>query len=237
MSTAKVLTIGARLILLALCPIQRLVDRPHHTHVFCNEQAVALLARDGLTAEAAFLSRYLAQLNAGVLWADEGWKNVSHYFNPGTRKGLWEFNTAVYEFLRYTRTAFVQARRHDVTNAMFNLGAAAHLVQDLCVPHHATGQVFHGHQEYEAWVQQHHLAFSAREAVDYTPPRKIFQWVTGNAEIAADFLPLTDPGAAGTNFTKATAVLLPLAQRSTAAFFAYFLRQSGLMAVWQPIAC
>lgn len=233
MSTAQALTIGARLMLSAVCPIQQLVDKPHRTHVFCNEQAMMLLARDGLTAEAALLARYRAQLNAGVLWADEGWKNVSHYFIPGTRKGLWEFNSAAGEFLRYTKLAFRQARRGDVSRTMFNLGAAAHLVQDLCVPHHATGQVFHGHQEYETWVQQHHRDFPARQEVDYTTPREISRWVTANAEVAADYLSLTDPATAAADFARATAVLLPLAQRSTAAFFRYFLRQAGLVAARQ----
>ncbi|MBC7884005.1 MAG: zinc dependent phospholipase C family protein, partial [Saprospiraceae bacterium] len=145
---------GAKLVLTAISPFQKLFDPPGITHEFCNHQAITILRNDGFEIYAQFLTTYKAELNAGVYWADKGWRNVSHYFEPASGKGLWQFATAIETFHSFYQQGIHNIYRRNYRQAVFLLGATAHLMQDLCVPHHARAQIFSGHKEYESWVQQ-----------------------------------------------------------------------------------
>jgi hypothetical protein len=66
-----------------------------------NRAVAGSTAQDGFNNQAHFLEQYIDELNAGVYWADKGWKNISHYFVPGSGKGLWQFNNALRDFKYY----------------------------------------------------------------------------------------------------------------------------------------
>ncbi|HWR09437.1 zinc dependent phospholipase C family protein [Sporomusa sp.] len=218
---------GANLLLAAVSPFQSLFDRPSITHEFLNKQAIAILYNDGLEHCACFLQGFLAELNVGVQWADKGWKNVSHYYEPQTGKGLWQFATALDDFAIYFKAALSSARQHDLAKSVFFLGAAAHLLQDLCVPHHARAKLFSGHKEYEGWVKIHHASFAVENQGLYPDSKDPYGLLISNAFAAADYLEwVTEEN--HTRFHTVTTHLLPLAQRTTAGLFERFCALAGI---------
>lgn len=214
---------GVKMLIKATGPIQGLLDSPGLTHEFCNAQSINILRYDGHERYASILQRYLKQLNTGVFWADRGWKNVSHYLVADTKKGLWEFSNAITECLSYYTRATKHAKAGELMKGMFFLGAAAHLVQDLCVPHHARGKLFNGHREFEAWAETYRYLFRADGSAIYKPDVPVQQWLIHNASVAADWLSNTTESSAEAQYRDATRCLLPLAQRSTAGFFHHFI--------------
>jgi len=218
---------GAKLLLAAVSPFQSLFDHPGITHEFCNRQALQILSTDGLNNYAQFLAAHIAHINAGVYWADKGWKNVSHYFEPLTGKGLWQFANAIDDFSGYYQRALSHARSGNYSKAAFFLGAAAHLVQDLCVPHHARAKVFNGHKEFEGWVRQNYARYVVTGNGRYNDTLNSTSVLYGNAAVAADLYDWVNLDQGGTDYHEAAGILLPLAQRSTAGLFQQFCAAVG----------
>lgn len=209
---------GVKLILTTASPLQHLLDTPGVTHEFLNEQAFTILRQDGFGQWADVLQQYHNHLNAGVYWADKDWKNINHYYEPVSGKGLWQFNPSPESFSRYWQAALTAARRNDWRRSLFFLGAAAHLAQDLCVPHHARGKLFSGHQEYESWVKLCYREFAVNSGGLYEIARRPEKLLTHNATIAGQLLDWTGEDA-GAGYHAATSIVLPLAQRATAGLF------------------
>lgn len=217
---------AVRTILAAAGPLQSLVDRPSATHLYISREAVDILKRDGLRRQAALLSANLEWLQRGVSWADTGWKNVAHYFNPNSCCGINLWPSAAAECERYFSSALACWRRGQLRRAMFFLGAAVHLVQDLCVPYHAGGVPFSGHQAFERWAEDH--------CGDYPPEQGIYGnydtpagWVAANAAASIVYLPDLMSSSDAEVFHRVSADMLPLAQRTTAGFYAFFLEKVG----------
>lgn len=218
---------GTKLLLTAVSPLQGLFDQPSKTHEFLNRQAIIILSRDGLESNACFIQHYLSELNAGIYWADKGWKNVSHYYEPLTGKGLWYFANALDVFSAYFTAAIKSARQLDFAKSVFLLGAAAHLLQDVCVPHHARAKLFSGHKEYENWVKANHTAFSVETQGIYIAHKDPLPLLVNNATAAADFLDwVTEEN--HTRFHTVSTHLLPLAQQSTAGLFEHFCTMAAI---------
>jgi phospholipase C len=213
------------LVLSAISPFQSVLDQPGLTHEFCNCQALAILKNDGFAKPAAFLSAYEFELNRGGYWADKGWKNAYHYFEPCSGKGLWHFSNAVEHFKLYYQLALKSAKRYNIKNAVFFLGAAAHLLQDLCVPHHVRIKLFHGHKPYELWVQERRGKYAVATQGIYQEGSSPSALLIDNAVAAADFFDWVRYEGDDAFYHKSTAVLLPMAQRSTAGLFQNFAGQ------------
>ncbi|WP_378954155.1 zinc dependent phospholipase C family protein [Pelosinus sp. sgz500959] len=218
---------GAKLVLTAISPFQKLFDPPGITHEFCNYQAIAILQNDGFELYAQILTRYITELNAGVYWADKGWRNVSHYFEPLSGKGLWQFTTATEAFNGYYQQAINNMHRGNYHQAIFLLGVSAHLLQDLCVPHHARAKVFSGHKEYESWVQQHYTNYAIADKGIYNDDSDLKTQLMNNALVAADLFDWINLDKGKMDYHEATSILLPLAQRSTAGLFLNFFIALG----------
>ncbi|HMM22199.1 MAG TPA: zinc dependent phospholipase C family protein [Selenomonadales bacterium] len=222
---------GLKLLVATTGPLQGLWDRPGLTHEFCNRQAIAILRQDGFGRCADTFERQLAALNAGVYWADEGCKNVGHYLDLKADKGLWRFPSATVEFRRYFGQALYHARRNTWYEAAFFLGAAAHLVQDLCVPHHATAKVFSGHQQYETWVEKRRANYLVDRGGIYAAGHPSHELLLKNARLAAEFLDQVDNRATSGSYHQATGILLPQAQRTTAGLFYQFYAAVGAIGI------
>ena len=226
MSTAKFKTntmaAGIKLLLNTMSPLQNILDTPGIAHEFINRQALSILRADGFGPGADFLELLLPELTAGVFWADEGWKNIHHYFNPASGKGLWNFDTAPADYLSYLHAADVWAAHRNWRRSVFFLGAAAHLLQDLCVPHHARGRLFSGHKEYESWAALNHRQYTVSDLGLYHLDES--RLLRNNAEIAAELLEWVLETSRET-YGNASQIVLPLAQRSTAGLFFHFLRR------------
>ncbi len=205
-------------------PLQRFIDKPPITHSFCNMQAVAILSNEAFLPCADFFSNFIKEINAGGFWADKHWKNVDHYLEPKTGKGIWPFGNALDIFQQYFHRSIKEARDGNRRKAAFFLGAAAHLVQDMCVPHHARGRMFSGHQEFESWAMEHCQLFSVDSLGLYRKEGAVTDYIWENARIAADMLDCVNRDKGNADYVKVTAVALPLAQRSTAGLFEQFHR-------------
>jgi phospholipase C len=129
---------------------------------------------------------------------------------------------------RHWKKAEEKWKSGDYERAFYYLGAAAHLVQDLCVPHHAWGFLFDGHQEYENWAEAYRENFRVWDGGVYDLIRVPSEWVRANAKLSRRYMPLVRHGAPEINYHRATAVLLPRAQRTTAGFMACFLSSMGI---------
>ncbi|MGE4589514.1 MAG: zinc dependent phospholipase C family protein [Acidaminococcaceae bacterium] len=207
------------MMLSAVSPLQKVFDKPGYTHELCNRQALEILRNDGLEKYAGLLASFEAELNLGVYWADKDWKNINHYFEPCTHKGLWNFNNAIDTFEMYYQHALQHLRQHNIKKSVFYLGAAAHLLQDLCVPHHARAKLLNGHKAYELWVQARCAEYAVSKEGIYQEGKRPAVLSIKNAEIAADFYDWVCYEGDEIFYDKVTNKLLPLAQRSTAGLF------------------
>ena len=104
------------------------------------------------------------------------------------------------------------------------MGAASHLVQDMCVPHHARGRMFSGHQDYEIWAMKHYSEFAVEEGGVYRQGNNTADFIMKNACVTAELLDAVDADKGKAEYDLVTRVALPLAQRSTAGLFENFHR-------------
>ncbi|VBB08283.1 phospholipase c/d [Lucifera butyrica] len=215
---------GIQLMLTVAGPLQKMINQPGITHEFCNNQAVTILQRDGLTTVADFFARFRRELNHGSNWADQGWKNVGHYMRQ-EEKGLWRFPCALEVFDQYWRQAAKNIHAGNVASAMFHLGAATHIVQDMCVPHHARGKILAGHRHYENWVKQRYDQYGLNSGGMYCDGREPGNFLLSNAAVSADLLGWVSLDQREDYFHKATEILLPLAQQTTSGLFLAFYEQ------------
>lgn len=210
-----------KIFLAAGSPIQKLVAGKGDTHLFCINQALVILKNDGAIAYARNISNYMEFLNKGALWADKGWKNFSHYLDPVFSQGLGPWPDARLEFNNFFNKAVAYWKCGNKGKYYFYLGAALHLIQDVCVPHHAKRAVFSGHKEYENWVLNHYNKFGVDSGGIYNRFSNPSDWLLFNARLSRCYFPYVSDIATNTSYKMATSILLPLAQRSTAGFLKF----------------
>lgn len=104
---------------------------------------------------------------------------------------------------------------------MFFLGAAIHLVQDVCVPHHAANKMFNCHLEYENWVEKRKENYKVDRGGIYEIYVKPEEWISENARLAKGYFHFVGNSTQG-GYHKATEELLPRAQCTTAGFLLNF---------------
>lgn len=216
------LTYGARWIMEATSALQPARTNVNYCHQFLISQAVKILRNDGYGNYANILDYYIEDLNRGVNWADLGWKNITHYFDPEKGKGMLKFANAVDETVKYFNLAVRYWKRRNMKNAMFYLGAAAHIVQDMCVPHHATNTMSPGHRRYEQWVKKRYTDYGVSSGAKYGRYESPADFAYMNASIAADFKNKVKLHKTQKSYDEITRITAPLAQYSTAEFFHFF---------------
>lgn len=216
----------AKLFLATTSPLQKLIDHDVDVvHSCCNQAAVDILINDGWFQEGKLISDYLEHINAGATWADKGWKNVSHYCNPVTGMGLRGWPTAAEECTRYFLLAKTCLNQVHLEKAYFYLGAAAHLVQDLCVPYHSRNVILAGHHSYEIWAEKNMEKYLVTSGGLYNDTIKhAGEWVMINARASYDLFSLVKTNSVK-GYHAATVAMLPRTQRTTAGFFHYFHNQ------------
>ncbi len=213
-------TIGrmTKLLLATAGPLQYILDTPGVTHVHCLEQAYILLKQDGKEEVARLFQDHHSTLSKGLYWADRGWKNVNHYYSHSDKQGLIYWPGATGECQYYFNKALTCFPKN-VDKGMFFLGAALHLVQDMCVPHHSLGIVFDGHKEFETWATQNWDKFSSTRGM-YLPFSHPAQWIDHNASVSGPFYPLVSQvaGCSEESYQKASEILIPLTIATSAGF-------------------
>ncbi|MDT3698091.1 MAG: zinc dependent phospholipase C family protein [Thermincola sp.] len=219
---------AAKILLAAAGPAQRLVQGPALTHFMCNRQALKILGNDGHQKAAKIAGEYSEDLDKGVSWADCGFKNMSHFMNPGRNKGIYGWTDAVRECSLFWNKALQNWQDKNYEKAFFYLGAAAHLVQDVCVPHHARGILFDGHLEYEEWAAENRNNYKVTDQGIYDLGEAPGDWIRANSLFAQKHYYLVGASSIRQDYHKATQALLTRAQRVTAGFLSCFFRKVGI---------
>ncbi len=121
-------------------------------HQFINNQSLIILKNDGNIGAYNLVSKYIEDINDGVVWADQDLKSSNHFYNPHTNRGMYGNSNAKKECIAYYTKALNEYFYGDKKEAMFYLGAACHLIQDLTVPQHANVKLLDDHRSFENWV-------------------------------------------------------------------------------------
>ena len=213
---------ACKVLLKAGTPIQKIFDMGGETHIFINNQAAQILKNDGMLDVLGIIEKYRRYIDMGNLWADKGWKYLAHYYSPDTGKGIIPFITAATECQSYLDGALYCWNSGNKQKSMFYLGAAAHIVQDMCVPHHAKGIAFNGHRKFELWIMNNKEKFRAKKDGLYRYFKSINDLINYNANTAQKYYNDVSSFNIG-GYTKAGSNLLTLAQRATACLYNHFL--------------
>lgn len=195
------------------------------THVFCNLQGRIILANDGHHEEAALFNKYAKKIDKGVIWADRGWRSTSHHYDPLKKRGVWAWANAAERCAVYFKKALNLWSSGKQAKAMFMLGAAVHLVQDVCVPHHARCKLFSGHLDYEKWVGRNKHRYVVMAEGLYGLGETPEQWVAANALVAREYYKFVNVSNNEVNYHLTTQDLFTRAQRTTSGFLFFFYRQ------------
>lgn len=207
-----------KLLLASAGPLQYFLDSPGVTHVHCLEQAYRVLKHDGKEDVAILFNAHHSTLTKGLYWADRGWKNVNHFYSHPDKQGIIGWPDATAECQYYFNRAFTFFP-NNVYKGMFFLGAALHLVQDMCVPHHSLGILFDGHKEFETWATKNWDKFPAISGM-YLPFSHPAQWIDYNAKVSGPLYSLVsqDEGCNEESYARASEKLIPLTISTSAGF-------------------
>ena len=203
-------------------PLQKIIDRGGDTHLFLNDQALTLLENDRRLNAYQLISKYKTFIDMGNLWADKGWKCFAHYYKPQDQKGFMPWISATTEGLCYLERALSKWKEGRYDQSMFYLGAVAHIVQDVCVPHHAMGIAFNGHRRFETWAIQNKHFFRLDEGGFYNEFCSLEELIDNNATTAQSHY--CDVAYYNSKYVYAGKKMLYLAQRSTAHLFDQFTK-------------
>lgn len=212
-------------VLRAVNPVKkRIIKAECKVHIFINNQAVVILKNDGHQKAFDFISSYMFDLNAGVVWADQDLKSSNHFYNPHLNKGLYGRSDAKKECLSYYTTALNEYFHGNIENSIFYLGAACHLIQDLTVPQHANVHLLNNHRSYEQWVirmHTHHDEFRLEKGGIYL--NSIEEYVDYNSRNAISiYRQHSNVKNIHTQFHLITSVILTMAQATTAGLLLKF---------------
>lgn len=202
----------------AINPVKkRIMKTECKVHKFINNQALVILKNDGHEDAFDYLNQYIEYINAGVVWADQDLKSSNHFYNPHTLKGLYGNSNAKKECMAYYRKAINEYFHCDIQRAMFYLGAACHLIQDMTVPQHVNIHLLHNHRNYEKWVvrmHKHHDEFKTDRRGIYLKSVKYYIELNSKKAIETykKYSVLKDREL---RYHKITSNILVLAQRTT----------------------
>ncbi len=155
------------------------------THRWIFEQANKILGNDGhpYVHIATFLNSsdpgnpgdtYLETLIRGSDDGDSLYEAREHYMDPTDHDGLWvvlQYKSAGKLCQEYFNDAVNAWQTGDKSDAMYKLGMAAHLVQDVCVPHHAFPKFLEfpsSHASYEDWVEDNMADYAVDSGGTYS---------------------------------------------------------------------
>lgn len=121
-------------------------------HKLINYESIEVMRKCGFFEEEEFFKKHLKELNRGVVWADQDFRSINHFYHYNKKRGIYGFSNAYLEFLKYYSLAKSYISKDDYKNGIFYLGAACHLVQDLTIPQHVNNRLLKQHRKFELWV-------------------------------------------------------------------------------------
>lgn len=197
---------------------KRVIKTECIVHKFINIQAIEILRNDGYEEIYSKLFNYIDDINEGAVWADQDFKSSNHFYNPYSKKGLYGNSNAKIECVTYYKRAIKEYFQGNLKAAMFYLGAACHLVQDLTIPQHANIELLHSHRQYENWVIRMHnkqQRFKIKKGGIYL--KSIEDYILLNTKTALGaHKKYSNIKSEHIRFYKITSIVLVMAQRTTA---------------------
>lgn len=146
-------------VMTAVNPIKKKILKTHCTiHKFINLQAIEILKNEGYLKEYEFFKENIKAINEGVTWADQDFKSSNHFYHFSKGRGLYGFSDALTECTRYYNKSQAYYKVKELDKAMFYLGSACHLVQDMTVPHHVNNKLLDSHRGFEMWIIKRFLS-------------------------------------------------------------------------------
>lgn len=134
-------------------PVKKMMMKTNCTvHKFITMQAVAILKNDGYKEESDFFRTYISSINKGVQWADQDFKSTNHFYHHEKGVGLYGRSDLLTETVKNYNKALKHYEADEIQKAMFDLGAALHLIQDATVPHHVNNKLLKSHRAFELWI-------------------------------------------------------------------------------------
>ena len=209
----------------AVNPVKRRIMKAEcKVHKYINNQSLIILKNDGREEAYSFLNTYINDINQGVVWADQDLKSSNHFYNPHRDKGLYGNSNAKKECMTYYSRALYEYKHGHYKNAMFHLGAACHIIQDLSVPQHANVNLLKSHRSYEKWViktYEHYDEFKIQEGGIYL--HSLEHYIDLSSKIAINtYKRYSHIKNQKTRFYKITSVVLVMAQKTSAGFMYNF---------------
>ena len=209
-------------------PIKKSVKRTEcKVHIYLNQHALDILLSDKYLNEYNLFQGYLLNINEGVVWADQDFKSSSHFYNPDKKRGLYGRKSAMELTQEYYYKAINHWKYGNKKKAMFYLGAAVHIVQDMTVPQHANIRLLDDHHQYEAFVKKSYKDLEGFKAESGTYLLdSIEEYIRFNTRVALKvhrrFKNIKENDCRYYRILKCT---LPLAKRTTAGVFAMFYKE------------
>ncbi|MTI68842.1 MAG: phospholipase [Firmicutes bacterium] len=196
---------------------KKIIKTECKVHRFINYQSLKIINKYNYDEEFNILNKYLEDINEGVVWADQDFKSIGHFYNPIKKKGLYGHNHALGLALKYYKKALYNWNK-DKKKAMFYLGASVHIIQDLTIPQHVNIRLLDSHRQYENFVKLTYKRVkefrSLERPIIFSDLKKYIEF---NSKISLKiYKHFRDIESNNKRFYKITLCALPLAQRTTA---------------------
>ena len=217
---------------MAINPFKKAIIKTQcKVHKFINVQALEILKNDKFYDAYFLCSDYILELNAGVVWADQDFKSIGHFYSPRKDRGLYGHHNALFLAESYYNKAKCYWKQDNIGKAMFYLGATVHLVQDMTIPQHANIRLMDNHRQYEGFVIKIYKEvdiFRASEGGIYL--KSVEEFIRYNAKIAIKaYKKFHGISENNKRFFRITKYILPLAEKTTAGCFLMFYSDIGKM--------
>ncbi|MBU5269301.1 phospholipase C [Clostridium cochlearium] len=189
-------------------------------HKFIMLQSLDILKNNKYEDAYNFFKENLSKLNEGTTWADQDFKSSNHFFHFSKGKGLYGFSNALLECKKYHRKSLEYLEKGDLNKAMFFLGAACHLIQDVTVPQHVNNKLLKSHRRFELWIISKLLndySFMAEdEIVRYS---NLDEYIVNNSFLANNtYIKYINIKNREEKYNKIASIVLKEAQKTTAGF-------------------
>lgn len=208
---------------------KHVVNTECEVHQFINIHAIKSLKKHNYKKAFLLFFKYQEKINQGVVWADQDFKSIGHFYNFNKDKGLYGHDHSLNLLKKYYKKAFDCWLKKKPEDSMFYLGACVHLLQDMTVPHHVNIRLLDKHRKYENYVKANYQKYP--EFINTKKPiifDSLVDYIKFNAKNALDiYQNAGEKKNREEKFYYITKNILPLAQRTTAGCFLMFAKQIG----------
>lgn len=209
----------------AVNPLKKIaMDTPCVVHRYINNNAINILENEGYVKEAYFYRTFINSLNDGVTYADQDFKSINHFYDVDKKRGLYGFSNALIEAEKYKLKAIYNIKIGNIQKSVYCLGVAAHLIQDMTVPQHASNRLLNSHKSYETWIKKNIFKDSSYIKKDgILKLNSLKEYIENNGKYSNEVLEyLKNEKNKEDLYKEMSKVLLDRAHTSTAGFLLWF---------------